>query len=211
MSKKKSKKHLVGVDDNNQPFCFKCGRADFSSVQSSYGHLSQCKGYNTEIKKYKKIMQDIGGDAGLNPTSEPEKNSADTSLFESAPISLISEKAVKAQGTQALPRPYLGPALGPTLSSGVEENLSIIALENERLRKQNTYLKKIAFNHNEHYSPPARRGFSGPMDIVGDFYETAKGNQQLYNLIVIGLLAWGGLYLWKEFDKLNNKNNNRRR
>ena len=211
MSKKKSKKHLVLTDDNGKPYCAKCGRADFPSVQSAYGHQSQCKGYNAEIKKYTKIMQDIGGDTGLNLTSEPKKNSADDTLFASAPISLISEKTIKTGGTQALPRPYLGPTLAPTLGHRVENDWSIVVLENERLKQQNAYLQKIAFNHNQHYTPPARRAFSGPMDIVGDVYETAKSNQQLYNLIIVGLLAWGGLYLWKEFDKLNNKNNNRRK
>ena len=207
MSKKKSKKHLVLTDDNNQPYCAKCGRADFRSKQAAFGHQSQCKGYNAEIKKISRLIEDIGGDTGTNRASEPKKNSADNSLFESAPISTFSENTEKAEGTEPLPRPYLGPTLAPR----VEGEGNHLALEVVRLKQQNAYLQKIAFNHNQHYIPPSRRAFSGPMDIVGDVYETAKNNRQLYNLIIVGLLAWGGLYLWKEFDKLNNKNNNRRR
>lgn len=206
MSKKKSKKHLVLTDDNGKPYCAKCGRADFPSVQSAYGHQSQCKGYNAEIKKYTKIMQDIGGDTGLNLTSEPKKNSADDTLFASAPISLVTEKLTKARGTEALPRPYLGPTLGPRVGGGQSQ----LALEVVRLKQQNAYLQKIAFNHNQHYSPPSRRNFSGPMDIVGDAYETAKSNQQLYNLIICGVLLWGALELYEKYDKVKRKSNNKR-
>lgn len=206
MSKKKSKKHLVLTDDNNQPYCAKCGRADFRSKQAAFGHQSQCKGYNAEIKKISRLIEDIGGDTGTNRASEPKKNSADNSLFESAPISTFSENTEKVEGTEPLPRPYLGPTLAPRV--GREGNH--LALEVVRLKQQNAYLQKIAFNHNQHYPPARQQSFSGPQDMVTSTLGDLMENKTIRMIVTLGAIAMLLNFVKDQFDKLDKKSKNKR-
>ena len=210
VAKKKSKKHLVLTDNEGRVYCSKCGRADFDSTQSAYGHLSQCRGYKAEVKKFKEIINDIQGDsdmAGINrPSSLTDEINADVALSSSA--SIFSEKTQDEGLTQTLPRPYLDPASGPRVG-GVESSFRFKEAQKDALI---AHLSKLAFNHNQHVHPVrSRQTFSGPMDIVGDFYQETKKNEPLFRIISLGIILWGALFLYEKFEKLNNKGKNKRK
>jgi hypothetical protein len=202
MSKSKHSNKIV-EDHDGTFYCLKCGQAGFKNKSAGYGHLTTCKGYKSAINKITKELKEIG----VSPTSQQNETNqlvdeenmyAEVSPYPSAHIYTKEPQSGPSVGH---PRATLGPPSGSP--SNIPDQ---VKLELMRLRTQNEYLEKIAFNHNQHY-PQARvsRGFSGPQDMVQSTFGELMQSPAIKLIVTLGALAMLLNFVKDQFDKLDRK------
>lgn len=210
MSKSKHSNKIV-EDHDGTFYCLKCGQAGFKTKSAGYGHLTTCKGYKSAVNKITKELKELG----LNPASQQiETNQLDEAMNMNAdgirsPSAHISDEMPESGPPVGHPRATLGPPRGSPSGSP-----SIIPddfkLQMMRLKVENESLRKIAYNHNQHY-PQARQNFSGPQDMVSSTFGDLMENKTVRLVVTLGALAVLLNFVMDQFDKLDKRSKNKKK
>lgn len=212
MSKSKHSNKIV-EDHDGTFYCLKCGQAGFKTKSAGYGHLTTCKGYKAAVGKITKELKEIG----LNPASSKiETNQLDEAVNMNAGSDRslsahISHDSLESGPPVGHPRATLGPPSGSPSGSPSLTIPDYFKLRMMRLEVEKEYLRKIAFNHNQHYPHARKQNFSGPQDMVNSTFGELMENKAIRLIVTLGAFAVVLNFVMDQFDKLDKRSKNRKK
>lgn len=210
MSKSKHSNKIV-EDHDGTFYCLRCGQAGFKTKSAGYGHLTTCKGYKSAVNKITKELKELGSNPAsskieTNQLDEASNMNADSDRSLSAHI---SHEPLESGPPVGHPRATLGP---PSGSPSGSPSLKIPDyLKMMRLEVEVESLRKIAFNHNQHYPRARQQNFSGPQDMINSTFGELMENKTIRLIVTLGALAVVLNFVMDQFDKLDKRSKNRKK